>query len=383
MLLLGWYLIYTEQIIRVFRADAASMTRMFAAVQTGITSPDTIEPLEALVTLQRMIIESGVPLILVGPGDTVLNVVNAPFQVDVETPEGQERVRAYMRRLAVRNPPIGDPESQRIYYGDPPELQRLRWVPWLQVGGLVLTLVLGILVVRAQRRAEADRAWTSMARELAHQLGTPISSLKGWLEVLRLSPGNRPGLMDDPAIAGEIGEDVDRLERVSRRFELIGHAAELEPLGLDEITAAVERYLGARIPRLSAGVGIEVEVPAELPKVRGNEVLLTWALENVVKNALDALAGRGGHIRIHAFAGEEGWVVLEVEDTGPGVDPAVRDRLFEAGTTTKSGGWGVGLSLSRRIVERLHGGRIDLVRTGPEGTAFQIRLPTADTLISG
>jgi signal transduction histidine kinase len=110
-----------------------------------------------------------------------------------------------------------------------PELQRLRWIPWLQVAGLFLTFLVGVLVVRAQRRAEADRAWTAMARELAHQLGTPISSLQGWLEVLRLPGAERPRELGDDAIAAEIGEDVERLERVSRRFELIGRRTPLAP----------------------------------------------------------------------------------------------------------------------------------------------------------
>jgi signal transduction histidine kinase len=135
-------------------------------------------------------VESGVPLVLSGPGDTIQAAVNLPFAVDLETREGQEEVQAFAQRLAERNPPVGEPAEALLYFGDPPELQRLRWIPWLQVTGLLITFVTGIVVIRFQRRADEDRAWTSMARELAHQLGTPISSLQGWLEVLRLPREN-------------------------------------------------------------------------------------------------------------------------------------------------------------------------------------------------
>jgi signal transduction histidine kinase len=386
--LLGWYLIYTEQIVRTFREDTATMTRMFAEVQRGFLEPDV--PLldegipgarrtdEVLWRLQEIILESGVPLILTGPGDTIQAAANLPFSADLSTAEGQERAREYAQELAARNPPVGDPALFLIHYGDPPELQRLRWTPWFQVVGLLLTVVGGFFLVRFQRRADEERAWASMARELAHQLGTPISSLKGWLEVLRIAPGERPGGMVEGEIAEEIGEDVERLERVSRRFELIGRKTEFGPLRMDDVVGSVERYLNSRIPRLGPDMRLEVEVDRDLPEARGNEVLLVWALENVVKNALDALAGRGGVITVRVFHREPDWVTLQVHDTGAGVDPEIRSRLFEPGVSSKSGGWGVGLSLARRIVEQIHGGTIELLRTGETGTVFQIRLPIAD-----
>ena len=239
-------------------------------------------------------------------------------------------------------------------------------------------MFIGFLVIRYQRRAEGEKAWTAMARELAHQLGTPLSSLAGWLEVLRLPDDERPGDLDDLDIAASIGEDLERLERISRRFELIGTEPELESLSVRQVVADLEAYLAARIPRLARkGVELLVDIPRGLPPVKGNEVLLIWALENVVKNALDALAGRGGKITIYARAIGGDWVSLRIRDTGPGVDPEIRDRIFEPGVTSKAGGWGVGLALSRRIVEGVHKGKIELLET-VEGTTFQIRLPVAD-----
>jgi signal transduction histidine kinase len=237
--------------------------------------------------------------------------------------------------------------------------------------------MVGFSIVIAQRRAEAERAWTSMARELAHQLGTPISSLQGWLEVLRLPREERPGDVTDPEIAEALAEDLVRLERISHRFELIGRDPVLAEVSLGKVVRDLESYLQTRLPRLGRGVQLAVDVPGDLPRVQGNEVLLAWALENVVKNALDALAGRGGQILIEARAGEPGWVTLRIRDSGPGVEPEIRDRIFDAGVTTKSGGWGVGLALSRRIVEGVHGGRIVLLDGRGGGATFQIRLPAS------
>lgn len=379
LMLLGWYLLYTQQVFRRVQENSELLSRIYTEVQQGLVSQDPASETQALLQLQRIVTESGVPLVVMGPGDTVLSHVNLPFTVDDETPEGQERIRAYVRRLDEVHDPIGDPlGAQHIHFGDSSEARSLRSVPFLQAAGLLLTAFIGFLVIRYQRRAESERAWTAMARELAHQLGTPLSSLAGWLEVLRLPAADRPGDLDDMEIAASIGEDLERLERISHRFELIGTEPELESLSVRQVVEDLEGYLAARIPRLARkGVELIVDIPYELPRVKGNEVLLVWALENVVKNALDALAGRGGKITIYAREISGNWVSLRIRDTGPGVDPEIRDKIFEPGITSKPGGWGVGLALSRRIVEGVHKGKIELLES-IEGTTFQIRLPVAD-----
>ena len=379
VLLLGWYVVYTQQIVRALRADAATLTKINAEIQGGIQTTDPSAEVEALVRLQSIIIESRVPMIQTGPGDTVYAVRNLPFDVDLETTDGQARARVYAQSLDALHPPVGGPESSFLHFGDTPEVRRLRWIPLLQVAGLILTVVVGLTMIRYQRRVEGERAWTAMARELAHQLGTPISSLQGWLELLRLPTEERPDALLEGEIAAGVEEDLVRLERVSHRFELIGRDPDLGSLRLQTVLGDLEHYLQSRLPRFGPGVQLEVDVPDDLPPVKGNEVLLTWALENVVKNALDALAGRGGRITIRALRSlEPGWIEVRVEDDGPGVALEIRDRVFEPGVTTKSGGWGVGLALSRRIVEGVHRGRIQVLDTRGGGATFQLRLPAAD-----
>lgn len=377
LVLLGWYLVYTQRIVQALRSDAETLAEIYAQVQGAVVSTDPAEVDDALFRLQDAVIRSGLPVVQMGAGDTVVAHANLPFDVDIETPEGQRRVREYVRRLDQRNPPVGDPNFSHLHYGESPELRQLRWIPWLQASGLLLTVLVGFTVIRYQRRAESERAWTAMARELAHQLGTPISSLQGWLEVLGLPPDERPGEVDEREIASALGEDLVRLERISHRFELIGREPELEVLSLPGVVRELERYLLTRLPRFGPGVRLDVDIPADLPMVRGNQVLLAWALENVVKNALDALAGTGGTIEIGASRADAGHVMLRISDDGPGVSPEIRDRIFEPGVTSKAGGWGVGLALSRRIVEGVHGGRIQLLDGRTRGATFEIRLPAA------
>ena len=391
LILFGWYLIYTQQLLVGLNENQELTSEVFRIAQELIQDPGGSETSgtggrlrdvrgfeNLLFELQEVIIQSGIPMIWVNPADSVLSVENLPFDADIFTPAGQELVSAFVRGLELTGrEPVRGAAGDRIYFGDTPQLSGLRWIPWLQASGLMLTALIGFLVIRYQRRAEQDKAWTAMARELAHQLGTPISSLQGWLELLSLPAEERPEGSEGDAVALGIEEDLVRLERISHRFELIGRDPDLETLDIREVVRDLEQYLQARLPRLASGVLLVVDVPRGMPEIRGSEVLLSWALENVVKNALDALAGRGGEIRLKVRRGPTGWLHLRIQDTGPGVDPEVRDRIFEPGVSGKGRGWGVGLTLTRRIIEVTHKGHIFLVSNEGEGACFEIRLPTA------
>jgi signal transduction histidine kinase len=374
---LVWYLLFTEDVIQSFRSNAEVLSQIYAHVQEGVGDPSEDAAVDALVRLQQVILGSGVPLVATGPGDTVFAAENLPFEAHLDIPADQARVRDFARRLDLRNPPIGDPAVTLLHFGEPPEVRKLQWVPWLQAGGFLLTVLLGGLVVGVQRRAESERAWTSMARELAHQLGTPLSSLQGWLELLRLPAEERPDGLGDGEIGEEISQDLARLERISLRFELIGRDPELREVDVHQVIRSLQDYLEVRLPRLSSGVLLDVSVPPDLPPVLGNEVLLTWALENVVKNSLDALGGKGGRIRISAEEAGDRGVRISVKDTGPGVSPELRSEIFDPGVTTKERGWGVGLALSRRIFEGVHKGRIELGEDDGSGATFHFYLPSS------
>jgi signal transduction histidine kinase len=209
--------------------------------------------------------------------------------------------------------------------------------------------------------------WVAMAREAAHQMGTPLTSLKGWIEQLR------GGALSAPKLAEHLDADAERLQRVAQRFERIGNPARRDPVALGALAEKVAGYYRARLPKHANAITVAVDAPRSGPVIAGDPVLLEWAFEALVKNAADALQGRGGTITLSASV-HDGQAVVRVSDDGPGVPREIRRTLFEPGVTTKRGGWGIGLALVRRVVEEGHGGILTL-EPATQGTTFQLRFP--------
>jgi signal transduction histidine kinase len=315
-----------------------------------------------------------VPIVAFDPAGRPYAAENAPFTPDFNSAAGRERVKNFAIELSRQHPPIAAPGIGTIFYGSPPIVRWLVWVPWLQAAGALFLILIALAIIRSNVRETRERLWASMARELAHQMGTPLSSLSGWIEVLRLPDEERNAMASADRIADVVSADVDRLERVSRRFEMIGKPPKLEPLQVDVVLDELVSYFAPRLPRLGKGIELRVRVARDLPQIEANRVLLVWALENIVKNAIDALAGRGGKITIVARH-EAGNVEIHLADDGPGIDASIRDRIFDAGVSTKKSGWGVGLSLTQRIVEDLHGGRVSVKNRASGGALFEVTLP--------
>ncbi len=274
----------------------------------------------------------------------------------------------------------------QVHVGDAAFLRRLRWLPWLQVASLVAILGGGGWLIWTSFRSERDRIWSSMARESAHQIGTPLSSLVGWLEVLETDPSLLPapvaggtemagaGVLNTSDVIDEMAADVERLRKVSRRFELIGRKPALTEVSIRDILMQLTQYFEARLPTLAEGrIDIATDL-GEAPAVLGDPTLLEWAFENLMKNAIDALSPGGGRISV-SYLGPNGRLsAYRVTDTGPGVPAHLSDKIFEIGWTTKEKGWGVGLSLTRRIITQVHGGTIHLEDT-TAGASFRVELP--------
>jgi signal transduction histidine kinase len=366
-LLLGWYVVYTQQLVRELRRDAAQAGRMYQRVYRALT--DTSDNAEvgtgALLDLSRAIRETGVPLILTDPAGRPSAAANLPFDEPVDGP----RTRAYIAELDRLNPPIVEPSIGAVHYGDSPVVRGLRVIPLLQAGALVLLLAAGAYALRERGRAEREKVWAGMARESAHQLGTPLSSLHGWIELLR----DRD---DGPAseTLDRMAQDVERLERVAHRFERIGREPRRDVVALDALADRLADYFARRAPTLARRVQVRAEHADGPITVHGDAVLLEWVVEVLVKNAIDALGGRNGEVVIEAAALPEGGGRLRVRDDGPGIPPALAARIFEAGFTTKERGWGIGLPLARRIVEENHGGRLRLLPAA-KGATFEVSLP--------
>lgn len=375
-LVLGWYLLYSQLLMREMQRDALVHYQIYSRIFRALADPTEGAANEALLELSEDIQTLDFPIIITDPDGIPAHVANLPFQADPSDPEDHPRLYAYARRLATTHEPLQS-EFGTFYFGNPPVLDRMRWIPWLQVGALGGLVLAAWLVVRHNQRVERERIWATMARESAHQMATPLSSLSGWVEILRLPADERDEMASIAGVAAEMEADIDRLEKVAHRFEWIGRPVRFQPVDVRTLLRTLERYVRVRMPQLAQGVHLEVEVPEGLPPVQGNEVLLEWALENLVKNALDALAGSGGSIGIRAEVGAPRRVEIHVQDDGPGVAPAVRTSLFDPGVTTKKGGWGVGLSLARRIVEDVHRGKLMLAPT-ERGALFIATLPALE-----
>lgn len=374
IIVLGWYLVYTELLAREMRRDAELHSQLYSLIYQGLSSPDPAAATSTLWALGDAIARLGIPLILADVDGFPVDWRNLPFPADLDDPADQTRVIEYMSRLSS----VPQPDIGTVYIGEPPVVERLRWIPWLQVGFLLGLITAGILVIRHNQRVERDRIWATMARESAHQMATPLSSLTGWVEILRLPTEEREAMSTLPSLTSEMEADLERLEKVSRRFEWIGRPIRWEAVDARGILKTLERYVRVRMPQLAQNVELIVTVEDGLPPIRGNAVLLEWAVENLVKNALDALAGSGGQIQVSAGRESEKRVAIRISDNGPGVSPQVRSTLFEPGVTTKKGGWGVGLSLSRRIIQDVHGGRLSLDPSA-SGATFLVELPIAES----
>lgn len=388
VLILGSYLLYTQRLVRQIRSEAAVHAHIYSIVQQGMlrVGEEGAAAL-ALMDLQQQLGGLDVPIVAFNAAGEPYAAENLPFDADPSSAEGRDELRRYAARLAATRPGNRTvvPGVGEIVFGDPPLLSRLRWVPYLQVGAGVLLVVVASVILRSHLRAQREQLWSAMARELAHQMATPLSSLSGWVEVIQLAAAERESMVSAERIGQVMQTDVERLERVSRRFELIGKPQALEVVPVSSVIDELVCYFQPRLPHLARGIRLRSRVQRDLPAIRADPVLLVWALENILKNAIDALAGRGGRISVlarmgqapGAIGGARAMVQIIIADDGPGIAVPLRDRIFEPGVSTKSGGWGVGLSLSRRIVEELHQGRITVENRPNGGSVFYVMLPVA------
>jgi signal transduction histidine kinase len=364
-ILLGSIVLYTRRVVGELRAEAARSGLMYAEVYRAITDT-AVDPMTSLLELARHIRESRVPLILTDPSGQPAAVANLP----VDSP-ADPKVLAWIIKLDREHDPIALPDGGKIHIGHTPLIQGLQVIPALQVTLLVLLLLAGLYALRTRASADRERVWAGMARESAHQLGTPLSSLSGWIELLRDEAGSeaaRSALMHMEA-------DLERLERVAHRFERIGRPLQRTRFDVAQLIDSVTDYFRARVPSLAHPVRIEAERVSPL-EMEGDPVLVEWAIEALVKNAIDALAGRGGTVLVEGARLPEGGVRLRVRDDGPGIPRELRTRIFEAGFSTKERGWGIGLALARRIVADWHGGTLRLLPAERgKGATFEIIFP--------
>ena len=276
---------------------------------------------------------------------------------------------------------FGETNVNYLRYGDSEVINQLKVMPFVAVGLVLSFLLVTIIGFRNIRRSEERFIWVGMAKETAHQLGTPLSSLLGWLEVIdRDHRQDLPALDQEQLLDSTVANmkmDVNRLQRVATRFGQIGSVPELREADLNAMVTDTVHYYRARLP--FEGHGTQILITAgDIPPVRLNPELFSWVLENLIKNSLQAVDPKSGQVTVAtAVSPDRRAVMLDVTDNGRGIPPGAARRIFHPGFTTKKRGWGMGLTLVKRIVEEYHVGRIQLVHSQPGDTTFRVTLPVS------
>ncbi len=321
-------------------------------------------PLDADIDLPSMILirNKTIPVIMTDSTGRIIQTYNLP---------GIEKDTVALRRklvqFAAQNEPLRIQLAngwQELYYGNSRLLNQLTWYPVILIIIFLLFAAVVYLYYKTTRVSEQNLLWAGMAKEAAHQIGTPLSSLLGWLELLKTDP-----TLVEPA---EMEKDIQRLRIISERFAKIGSRPKLQPADLRELIQQSVRYFRAR--RLPENIRIHIDLPGHPLTAMLNPDLFRWVLENLIKNAIDAMP-EGGEIRIGLVDETPREIRISIADTGKGIPKNLWKKIFEPGFTTKKRGWGLGLSLVKRIVENYHRGRIFVYHSEPgKGTEIHIKL---------
>lgn len=303
---------------------------------------------------------------------------NAYKNIDLDTAAAFDQQYAELKRairaMDAENLPIKVAYQDTIilnylHYGESKLVTRLRWLPYVEILVIGLFILIGYISFSYVKRTEQSNIWVGMARETAHQLGTPISSMLGWVELLK-EQAKDPAQSD---LIRDMQNDLQRLQKIADRFSKIGSKPDLREENLTEVISKVLQYFQRRIPQSGKRVQLHFHSPQEL-RIPMNRELFEWVMENLIKNGLDAIETGVGTITVSASE-SDGSVFIDITDTGKGVETMHKKDIFRPGFSTKARGWGLGLSLSQRIIEAYHNGRLTLRETGTgSGTTFRVML---------
>ena len=347
----------TYTFFQIFKNEERVKMQNWATAQKTVNNAG----LDTDLDLPFQIIRTANIPIIVTDKDSIINTLN----VEEDVLKNEPKLTVLLQKLKNQNEPIimeiSEKKIHKLYYGDSSLLNKLKYYP---IALLLIIILFGAVVYnfyRSTKMATQNKLWAGMAKETAHQIGTPLSSLIGWLEIMKADN------VDETTIE-EIEKDINRLQTITDRFSKIGSEPVLE---LKNITAETEQSFDYLQSRFSKQVAFSFNAPIEPIMISLNPILHSWTIENLVKNAIDAMKGRG---KISVVIENEGqFVKIKVSDTGKGIPKTQFRRIFEPGFTTKKRGWGLGLSLTKRIVEEYHKGKIKVLQSEiGKGTTIQI-----------
>jgi len=370
------FVYYTQVVISELKDNSARVVSAYARLWQLVALESTTGEEIGLI-FEEVIQKSRFPIVVTDAAGEPQAWREVGIPWDDTSYLSKQKIKQMVGKMDKKREPIpiyyGESKDNALYlhYADPRIIARLRWMPLVQIAVVLLLGLAAFVSFQNIKRSEQRTIWVGMAKETAHQLGTPLSSLLGWLELLKQDQKK-----EDRDKIEKMEKDTRRLEKVANRFSQIGSLPELKPAQLNHIISEVASYFRARLPHNGLGVNIKEEL-APLPEVEMNSDLIAWVVENLIKNSLQAVDSKEGIITIWTKQDQaQNKVILGVTDNGKGIPSADQKRIFRPGYTTKKRGWGLGLSLAKRIVEEYHSGRIYLKESIPDiRTTFVVFLP--------
>ncbi|MBD3344032.1 MAG: two-component sensor histidine kinase [Chitinivibrionales bacterium] len=395
-----WYALFTRQIIGQIRKDSVRVTQTYAElIKTALSQRMNNQEIE--VIFQEVIQKLHFPIIVTDTSWRPIiwkNITTGPLwnrehiapndTAAISKEEIRKKIEDF--RATYEPKPIIIHETGTkigyLVYSNSDRLKTLEWMPFLEIGLVVAVMLLAYLAFHSVRVTERSNLWVGLAKETAHQLGTPISSLMGWVEYLEAAPEGEDGPEPEELI-GQVGKicgnmkgDLIRLRKITNRFNQIGSVPDLFPSNINKVVEDAMQYFSARLPVLGRKIEIQKDFGV-LPEVPCNRDLMEWVIENLQKNALDAIRSQNGLIELKTeYISDNKMVRIIHKDNGKGIQWEDRKKVFSPGYTTKKRGWGLGLTLAKRIVEDYHNGLIYVHWSQKgKGTIFHIDLPVRRT----
>ncbi len=269
---------------------------------------------------------------------------------------------SYYDQISGQSIPLGF-----LHYGDSDLIRKLQWLPYLEIGVVAMFIFIGFMGFNSIRNSEKRNIWVGMARETAHQLGTPVSALMGWVDRIKRHPE------ESSHVVQEMESDLERLNQIGTRFSKMGSQTVLNSISLKELVNRQTGYLKKRMPSLGKDIELRLTSNEDI-NIEGNEVLLGWAIENVIRNGIDSIKGELGTVEIKIYS-DDNYGIIQLKDNGSGIQKKDWRNIFRPGFSTKERGWGLGLSLVNRIIGEIHGGEIKVIHSEiGVGTTFEISL---------
>ena len=370
LLILG-LIVYSNFLVNQLRSDNREIVKMYSEIIAKTVNEDSDTNLNFV--FDEIIKKIQFPIIYT-------DIENNPIYYKNIDVESLDELIKPIQSMDLQNKPIpisfNDSVAEEdillgyLHYGDSNLIQRIRWLPFIQISVVGLFIFVGFIGFNSIKNNEKRNIWVGMARETAHQLGTPVSALMGWLDRIKNHPNETDAVLD------EMQSDLNRLEQISDRFSKMSSDSDLEKISLKTLIEQQTVYLQKRLPSLGKDIELLVSTSDNI-NILGNRTLLGWAIENVIRNGIDSIKRENGKVELSLIDAEK-FALIHIKDNGVGILKKDWKNIFRPGFSTKKIGWGLGLSLVKRIIHDIHAGQIKILSSNPnEGTVFEIRLNKA------